>query len=61
MNQLTRRRWILSPVISWQAWRLSRKTGIGFDAAWIKLRTANYPEELVYAHRLRGGQDGAGQ
>ncbi|MCX5278293.1 MULTISPECIES: hypothetical protein [Streptomyces] len=57
MNQLTRRRWIFSPVISWRAWRLSRKTGIAFDAAWIKVRTASYPEEFVYAHRLRGGPD----
>lgn len=61
MNQLTRRRWLLSPVISWQAWRLSRKTGTTFDAAWVKLRTANYPEELVYARRLPGEQDGAGR
>lgn len=61
MNQLARRRWILSPVISWRAWRLSRKTGIAFDAAWVKLRTASYPEEFVYARRLPGGQDGAGR
>ncbi|MFC9816095.1 hypothetical protein ACFVJM_29010 [Streptomyces virginiae] len=57
MNRLTRRRWLLAPVISWQAWRLSRKTGITFDAAWIKLRTANHPDEIVYAHRLRGRRD----
>ncbi|MFG2903329.1 hypothetical protein ACGFZH_40410 [Streptomyces zaomyceticus] len=57
MNQLTLNRWILAPVISWRAWRLSRKTGIPFDAAWVKIRTATYPEEAFYIRQLRGGQD----
>ncbi|MEV5605703.1 hypothetical protein AB0L33_30120 [Streptomyces sp. NPDC052299] len=59
MNQLTRRRWIFSPITSWQARRLSRTTGIDHNAAWVKLRTATHPEEAVYAsRRLPGGQDG---
>ncbi|MFE2529056.1 hypothetical protein ACFXEL_33065 [Streptomyces sp. NPDC059382] len=57
MKQLTLNRWILTPVTSWQAWRLSRKTGIAFGAAWVKVRTASYPEEFVYARRLPGGPD----
>ncbi|MEU9032669.1 hypothetical protein AB0D46_35220 [Streptomyces sp. NPDC048383] len=60
MNQLTRRRWIFTPVISWHARRLSRRTGITFDDAWVKIRTAFYPEELVYA-RQPPGLDSSGR
>uniref|UniRef100_UPI002F90F35D hypothetical protein n=1 Tax=Streptomyces sp. NBC_01553 TaxID=2975877 RepID=UPI002F90F35D len=61
MNQLTRRRWIFSPITSWQARRLSRLTGIDHDTAWIKLRTTTHPEEAVYARRLPGEQNTSGQ
>ncbi|MFE5543594.1 hypothetical protein ACFQ71_07210 [Streptomyces sp. NPDC056534] len=58
MNQLTRRRWIFSPVTSWHAWRLSRRTGVGHEAAWVKVRTTTHPEEAaVWARPLPGGQD----
>ncbi|WHM41112.1 hypothetical protein [Streptomyces sp. BPTC-684] len=51
MNQLTRRRWIWSPITSWQARRLSRVTGVDQDAAWVKLRTATHPEEAALYNR----------
>ncbi|MGW0669828.1 hypothetical protein [Streptomyces sp. NPDC002746] len=61
MNQLTRRRWIYSPITSWQARRLSRMTGISHDAAWVKLRITTHPEEAVYARPLPGERDASGQ
>lgn len=58
MNRLTRRRWIFSPITSWQARRLSRTTGIDHGAAWVKLRTTTHPEEAVYAPRRLSGEKG---
>lgn len=58
MNQLTLNRWILTPVTSWRAWRLSRTTDLTFSAAWVKVRTATYPDEVLYALRLPGERDG---
>ncbi|MEV0580932.1 hypothetical protein [Streptomyces sp. NPDC050392] len=58
MNRLTRRRWIFSPITSWQARRLSRMTGIGHEAAWVKLRTTTHPDEAVYADRRLSGKQG---
>ncbi|MFC4883719.1 hypothetical protein ACFPK5_00725 [Streptomyces beijiangensis] len=58
MNQLTRRRWIFSPITSWQARRLSRMTGMDHNAAWVKLRTATHPDEAAgYGRRLPGAAD----
>jgi hypothetical protein len=47
MNQLRRRRWLYSPITSWQAWRLSREIGIDQEAAWVKVRTATHPAEAA--------------
>ncbi|MFK8905896.1 hypothetical protein [Streptomyces sp. YS-3] len=47
MNQLTRRRWIWSPITSWQARRISRLTGLPHDEAWLKLRATTHPEEAA--------------
>ncbi|MFD5065396.1 hypothetical protein [Streptomyces sp. NPDC058394] len=51
MNQLTRRRWLWSPITSWQARRLSRVTGLDHEAAWVSLRTATHPEEAAAFRR----------
>ncbi|MFJ8015000.1 tetratricopeptide repeat protein [Streptomyces sp. NPDC096339] len=48
-NGLTRRRWIWSPITSWQARRLARLTGVDRNAAWVKLRVTTHPEEAVLA------------
>lgn len=32
-------------------------TGIGHDAAWVRLRTTTHPEEAVYARPLPGERD----
>lgn len=45
MKQLGRRRWIWSPITSWQARRLSRVTGMCLDEAWVKIRLTTHPEE----------------
>lgn len=49
MNQLQRRRWLLSPITSWQARRLAKKTGIGQDEAWRKLRVVTHPDEVPWS------------
>jgi hypothetical protein len=60
MNQLRMRRWLLSPVISFQAWRLSRRTGEDQEAAWVKVRTTTHPEEAPYArHHAKRRPDDA--
>ncbi|MFE9238018.1 hypothetical protein [Streptomyces sp. NPDC007007] len=61
MNQLTGRRWMYSPITSWQARKLSRMTGFDHDAAWVKLRTTTHPEEAVYASPLPGERDASGR
>ncbi|WP_329112879.1 hypothetical protein [Streptomyces sp. NBC_01465] len=62
MNQLAKRRWIFSPITSWQARRLSRLTGIDHNAAWVKLRTATHPDEAVaYAKPLLDSPDSTGR
>ncbi|MFH8574580.1 hypothetical protein [Streptomyces zaomyceticus] len=45
MKQLGQRRWIWSPITSWQARRLSRVTGMGLDEAWVEIRLTTHPEE----------------
>ncbi|MFJ8133063.1 hypothetical protein [Streptomyces hydrogenans] len=52
MNQLRRRRWIWSPITSWQARRLARVTGVDFDDAWVEIRLTTHPDErhLALAH-----------
>ncbi|WP_328490676.1 hypothetical protein [Streptomyces zaomyceticus] len=45
MKQLGRRRWIWSPITSWQARRLFRVTGMSLDEAWVKIRLTTHPEE----------------
>ena len=58
MNQLRWRRWIYSPVTSWQARRLSRETGVDHEAAWIRVRTATHPMEAsIYGRYLRERQE----
>lgn len=39
------RRWLWSPITSWQARQLSRLTGLAHDTAWVRLRSATHPEE----------------
>lgn len=54
MNQLRWRRWIYSPITSWQARRLSRETGIDREDAWLQVRTATHPvEAMVWGRHLR--------
>ncbi|MBP2586887.1 hypothetical protein J3A78_007365 [Streptomyces sp. PvR006] len=45
MKQLGRRRWIWSPITSWQARRLSRMSGVSLDEAWVRIRLTTHPEE----------------
>ncbi|MER5740237.1 hypothetical protein ABT117_31875 [Streptomyces sp. NPDC002262] len=49
MNQLRRRRWIWSPITSWQARRLARVTGVDFDDAWVEIRLTTHPDERHFA------------
>ncbi|MET8507511.1 hypothetical protein ACF065_25035 [Streptomyces sp. NPDC015232] len=49
MKQLGRRRWLWSPITTWQARRLSRKTGIDVDEAWTRIRLTTHPEESHFA------------
>ncbi|MFD8015209.1 hypothetical protein [Streptomyces sp. NPDC058955] len=49
MKQLRRRRWIWSPITSWQARRLARVTGADFDEAWVEIRLTTHPDERHFA------------
>ncbi|MDX2296865.1 MULTISPECIES: hypothetical protein [Streptomyces] len=49
MKQLRRRRWIWSPITSWQARRLARMTGVAFDEAWVEIRLTTHPDERHFA------------
>ncbi|MGW4052407.1 hypothetical protein ACWENA_16390 [Streptomyces sp. NPDC004779] len=49
MKQLRRRRWIWSPITSWQARRLARVTGARFDDAWVEIRLTTHPDERHFA------------
>ncbi|MFI8512020.1 hypothetical protein ACIGHB_12920 [Streptomyces sp. NPDC085460] len=49
MKQLRRRRWIWSPITSWQARRLARVTGAPFDDAWVEIRLTTHPDERHFA------------
>ncbi|MEU3609606.1 hypothetical protein AB0E83_29820 [Streptomyces sp. NPDC035033] len=49
MKQLRRRRWIWSPITSWQARRLARVTGVDFDDAWVEIRLTTHPDERHFA------------
>ncbi|MCM2394423.1 hypothetical protein [Streptomyces albipurpureus] len=56
MSQLRRRRWLYSPITSWQARHIARVTGTDHDAAWEKIRTTTHPEEAVF-HKRRTPPD----
>lgn len=49
MKQLRRRRWIWSPITSWQARRLARVTGADVDEAWVEIRLTTHPDERHFA------------
>ncbi|MFG3187917.1 hypothetical protein [Streptomyces omiyaensis] len=49
MKQLRRRRWIWSPITSWQARRLARVTGMDVDDAWVEIRLTTHPDERHFA------------
>ncbi|MFF2778355.1 hypothetical protein ACFVU3_25975 [Streptomyces sp. NPDC058052] len=49
MKQLRRRRWIWSPITSWQARRLARVAGVAFDDAWVEIRLTTHPDERHFA------------
>ncbi|MFH8727035.1 hypothetical protein [Streptomyces termitum] len=49
MKHLRRRRWIWSPITSWQARRLARVTGAEFDDAWVEIRLTTHPDERHFA------------
>ncbi|MER5966627.1 hypothetical protein [Streptomyces sp. NPDC002057] len=49
MKPLGHRRWIWSPITSWQARRLSRVTGLPVDEAWVRIRLTTHPEESPLA------------
>ncbi|MEU3400087.1 hypothetical protein ACVW0K_001019 [Streptomyces filamentosus] len=49
MKHLRRRRWIWSPITSWQARRLTRVTGADFDDAWVEIRLTTHPDERHFA------------
>lgn len=52
-QDLRRKRWLYSPITSWQARRLAKTTGMDHDTAWEEIRTATHPEEAVYVQRKR--------
>ncbi|MDA5279937.1 hypothetical protein [Streptomyces sp. Isolate_45] len=56
MNRLTLRRWVFSPVTSWQAGRLVRLTAVDHDTAWVGLRIAAHPDEVVWAAKRDAGR-----
>lgn len=54
-------RWLLSPIISWHAYRLSAASRgqLDFDTAWRRARIASHPDELPYqqhGHRAPSGR-----
>ncbi|MFD4376986.1 hypothetical protein [Streptomyces sp. NPDC058486] len=49
MKHLRRRRWIWSPITSWQARRLARVTGVDVDDAWVEIRLTTHPDERHFA------------
>ncbi|MFD6348206.1 hypothetical protein ACFWF9_26305 [Streptomyces roseolus] len=52
LRRLRRRRWIWSPITSWQARRVARISGVDFDDAWVEIRLTTHPDErhLALAH-----------
>ncbi|MEU2549564.1 hypothetical protein ABZ618_29745 [Streptomyces roseolus] len=52
LRRLRRRRWIWSPITSWQARRVARVSGVDFDDAWVEIRLTTHPDErhLALAH-----------
>ncbi|MFB8442708.1 hypothetical protein ACFC7A_27020 [Streptomyces niveus] len=48
MDRLRRNRWLLTPIISWQARRLAKKTGMNQDDAWQEVRKTTHPEEEAF-------------
>lgn len=51
MNRLRRNRWLLTPVLSWRARSLAKKTGIDQDVAWLEIRKITHPEEELFWRR----------
>lgn len=43
-------RWILDPITTWQAFRMSAASSgrTSFDVAWRRVRVARHPEEAAY-------------
>lgn len=48
VDRLRRNRWLLTPIISWQARRLAKKTGMNQDDAWQEVRKTTHPEEDTF-------------